>query len=295
MKKKALAAAFTLILLFSAVAATQFVSLGRANPYIRDWVEEGEVAPPNGTLPPTILILSPENGTAYASNNVLLTFNVSIPETNNVSLSISEIYYRASWEQLRNTYVDLEALRVANDYTLPADFLVNLRGVPEGPRWLEVYATAKGFSHETRQEIKGIFFTQYYVSYKIIGSSFVSFTVDTTPPSISTISVEDKTYYASNVELNVIVNEPVSQVIYGLDGQNNVAVTGNTTLTDLSEGEHDVTVCAIDSAGNKGNSETVPFSVEVPEPFPTTPAIASITSVAVIGLGLLVYFRKRNH
>jgi len=290
-KKKALAAAFTLQLLFSEVAATQFVSLGRANPYIRDWVEEGEVAPPNGTLPPTILLLSPENDTAYASNNVLLAFNVSIPESNNVSLSISEIYYRASWEQLRNTYVNLEALRVANNYTLPTDFMVNLTGVPEGPRWLEVYAIAKGFSHETRQEIKGIFFTQYYVSYKIIGSSFVNFTIDNTPPNISSLSVEDKTYYASNVQLNVIVNEPVSEVIYSLDGQKNVAVTGNTTLTDLSKGEHDVTVCAIDSAGNKGNPETVHFSIEVPEPFPTALVVASVVLAAIIVVGLLVYFR----
>jgi hypothetical protein len=34
---------------------------------------------------------------------------------------------------------------------------------------------------------------------------------------------------------------------------------------------------------------------ETSEPFPTTLVIASLASVAVIGVGLLVYFRKRNH
>jgi hypothetical protein len=290
-KKTFLTAIYVLILLFSAVAGAQSVNLGIANPYIHDWVEEGEVPPPNGTLPPAILILSPENGTAYASNDVTLTFNVSIPESNNASLSISEIYYRASWQQLRNTNVDLEALRAYN-YGIPATFsiTINLTGVPEGPRWLEVYAVAKGFSHETHQEIKGIFFTQYYVSYKTVGSSAVNFAIDTTPPNISAVSVENKIYSTSDVQLNVIVDEPVSEITYSVDGQKNF-----TTLTDLSDGKHNVTICAIDPAGNKGNTETFYFNIELPKPFPTTLVITSITTAAVAVAAILLYFKKRNH
>ena len=276
------------LLLFSAVAGTQFVNLGRANPYIRDWVEEGEVSPPSGTLPPTILILSPENDTAYASNNVSLTFNVSIPESNNVSLHINEIYYRASWQQLRNTYVDLKT----PNYKLP-QLSINMTDVPEGPRWLEVYAIAKGFSHETRQELSGIFFTTYYVSYKIIGSSVVNFAIDTTPPIISALSVENKTYYTSDVSLNFIVNELVSQVTYSLDRQTNVTITGNTTLTGIPEGAHNLVIHAEDTAGNIGTSEIVNFSIaKEPEPLPTTLNVAPVVLVAAICLGLLVYFKK---
>jgi LPXTG-motif cell wall-anchored protein len=50
----------------------------------------------------------------------------------------------------------------------------------------------------------------------------------------------------------------------------------------------------LDLAGNTGNSETIYFSVEAPEPFRTTMVIAPIASVAIIGSGLLVYFRKRK-
>jgi hypothetical protein len=84
---------------------------------------------------------------------------------------------------------------------------------------------------------------------------------------------------------------------YSLDGQDNVTVTGNTTITGLTSGLHNVTVCARDEFGNTGASGTIYFTIaKEPEPFPTTlVATASAASVAIIGIGLLVYFRKRNH
>jgi LPXTG-motif cell wall-anchored protein len=55
-----------------------------------------------------------------------------------------------------------------------------------------------------------------------------------------------------------------------------------------------VTVYAKDSFENTGASETIWFSVA--DPFPTTlVAVVSGASVAIIGIGLLVYFKKRNH
>ena len=127
----------------------------------------------------------------------------------------------------------------------------------------------------------------------INGSSSVFFTIDATPPSILSLSVENKTYYTSDVPLDLTVNEPVSQISYSLDGQDNVTIAGNTTLTGLSDGEHNVTVYAQDIAGNIGASETICFSIQ--EPFPTTIGATASASAAIIGIGLLVYFRKRNH
>jgi len=73
-----------------------------------------------------------------------------------------------------------------------------------------------------------------------------------------------------------------------------VTVAGNTTLTELSFGLHNVTVYAEDTFGNVGASETVWFSVA--EPFPAVPvAAASAVAVAIVGAGLLVYFKKRKH
>lgn len=78
-----------------------------------------------------------------------------------------------------------------------------------------------------------------------------------------------------------------------LDGQANVTLTGNTTLTGLSSGLHNVTVCATDALGNTGVSETITFTI-AKEPFPTTYVIAAIMIVAVAAAGLLFYFKKRK-
>jgi hypothetical protein len=83
---------------------------------------------------------------------------------------------------------------------------------------------------------------------------------------------------------------------YSFDGQDNVTIAGNVTLSGLSNGLHNVTVYAKDTFGNEGASETITFNVEVPEPFPTALVVAaSVATVAVMGVGLLVYFKKRKH
>jgi hypothetical protein len=119
---------------------------------------------------------------------------------------------------------------------------------------------------------------------------------DTVPPRISIVSPENKVYNASSVPLTFLIYETSSSMSYSLDGQNNVTVAGNTTVSDLPNGAHNLTVYVTDSAGNTGASETISFSIEVPEPFPTAlVATASAASATVIGVGLLVYFKKRKH
>ena len=129
-------------------------------------------------------------------------------------------------------------------------------------------------------------------------SEAIVFTVDVTSASITVLSPEAKAYDASDVPLVFVVDEPVSQIAYSLDGQDNVTVTGNTTLTGLSGGEHSVTVYAWDEAGNVGASETVTFTITKPEPFPTDQlfvAYAVAFVAVVVAVGVLVYLRKRNH
>ncbi len=115
---------------------------------------------------------------------------------------------------------------------------------------------------------------------------------ETTPPTISIVSPENKTYTVNNVSLTYTVSEAASWVGYSLDGQANVTIAGNTTLTGLSDGSHNLTVYANDTAGNTGASETIHFSIKTQqsEPFPITWVAA--TAAAVVGLGCLLYFAK---
>jgi hypothetical protein len=125
-------------------------------------------------------------------------------------------------------------------------------------------------------------------------SEIVDFSIDTISPRISILSPENKTYAATDIPLNLTVNEKGSQITYSLDGQENVTIAGNTTLTGLSEGAHNLTFYVTDSVGNTGASETIYFGIE---PFPTAlvaAVAAAVVSAVVVGVSLLVHFRKRK-
>ena len=130
-------------------------------------------------------------------------------------------------------------------------------------------------------------------------SSSIVFTVrDVEAPEISVLSIENKTYNTTDIPLNFTVNKPASWMAYNLDNQANVTVNGNVTLTALTNGSHTLTVYTNDTSGNMGASETVTFNVaeeqkQEAEPFPTTLAVASATTV-IVGLGLIIYFTKHK-
>ena len=89
---------------------------------------------------------------------------------------------------------------------------------------------------------------------------------DTTPPTIEILSPQNRIYELCPGEpprpipLTFTVNETTLWIGYSLDRQENVTITGNTTLTDLSYGIHSVTIYANDTAGNMGSSETIYFA-----------------------------------
>lgn len=114
-------------------------------------------------------------------------------------------------------------------------------------------------------------------------------------PQITILSPEEEKYTVSDIPLNFTVDNPISEIKYSLDGQENVTIAGNTTLTGLLSGVHNITVYANDTFGNSIKSETISFTIaKEPEPFPTTLGIATVTLVVIIGLGLLFYLKKRK-
>jgi len=115
------------------------------------------------------------------------------------------------------------------------------------------------------------------------------------PPEIVIQSPENRTYTSGNVSLTFSVDKPVTWMGFSLDGQAQTTLTENTTLYNLPDGPHNVTVYAKDEFENMGVSETIHFNIAQPagEPFPVTLMIGSIASaVAAISLGSLAYFKK---
>ena len=123
-------------------------------------------------------------------------------------------------------------------------------------------------------------------------SATVYFQIDTTPPSISLLSPENKTYDTTEIPLSFEVNETTSWMGYSIDGQIKVAIMGNTTLTNLSLGSHNLTLYAKDIADNTVASETMYFTIaQPPEPFPTAITAIAIALTATIRAAFLIYFK----
>jgi hypothetical protein len=116
---------------------------------------------------------------------------------------------------------------------------------------------------------------------------------DNAPPTISILSPKNKTYTSNDVPLTFTVSESTSWIGYSLDGQQNQTITGNTTLSELSDGLHSLIVYAEDTSGNIGASEIVHFTVETlePEPFPIRTVVA-IVIIAGASATVLVYFTR---
>jgi hypothetical protein len=276
MKKTALTLTLILALLCSAVATLQHISLAIANP------DMGLYRPD----PPVLIVQSPRYNTTYYVNAVLLNLTAITPYPRIGLTKITEISYN----------FDGQVVTLWNlaDYSLqPTQQFTILLNTSTGPHTLQVnihsestYSASPKCS-DSRDSIFPMEVSQT-IPFTVVAGAFP-------PPSVSIASPENKTYDTFEVPLNFTVNEAGSQITYSLDGQDNVTAVENITLTGLSYGEHDITVYATDIAGNIGASETITFTVaKEPEPFPTAIVAVIVASVAVVGAGLLVYFKKRR-
>jgi hypothetical protein len=289
MLNRTAASAFIMAFLITPIGAVS-TDFAQANPYHReaDWTE---VPPPAGTQAPIIAIHAPQNG-SYYPKNVNLTLDVIIPKTNgdiSVDYGVSELYYVGSWKPNEITYI-------AKNFGENTSFSINLAAIPGGNLSVTLYAVGVGY-YVTSEEFDAETYTMitHFATFEMNSYSTVSFIKDLVPPRVTVQSPQNTTYNSSEVKLDFTVNEEVSQIHFSLDGKVNQTFTGNNDLTGLTNGEHNVVLYVADLAGNEVSSKTVFFSVNVPEPFPVVPAIAvSVTSiVAVVGLGLLVYLKKR--
>lgn len=150
-------------------------------------------------------------------------------------------------------------------------------------------------------------------------------------PNITIENPQNATYHVNTITLNFTIesNWGVYPCFYSLDGQkmkpienltvisredanigknprvNRTTLKGNCVLSNLSEGGHNVTFYLITDREislyrtyEKGEvlySATAQFVIDSSGSFPTVLAVgASGASVAILGIGMLFYFKKRN-
>jgi hypothetical protein len=226
---------------------------------------------------PEISIISPQN----------MTFNVSSPPLNfTVSYRYliatnASVCFSMDGKDNVTIFSGKESLPVSVE-TIFIPYNLEIDNLSDGLHNLTVYAE--------------ITYLYYGLSSDF---SSVQFTIDTSPPRVLVFSPENKTYDATDIQLDINVDESTSQIEYCLDGQDNVTLASNMTLTGLSIGVHNVTVYAWDTAGNIGASPTIYFTIANPafgeENIPTA-IIATIVIVLAFtaGFGLLIYFKRRH-
>jgi len=78
---------------------------------------------------------------------------------------------------------------------------------------------------------------------------------------------------------------------HNLDGQKNITVTDNITLSGLTSTQHNITVYAKDNYKNVGSSETITFEVAVSYLEFSFIAIA-IKVIFVVAFYVVFHFRK---
>ena len=128
------------------------------------------------------------------------------------------------------------------------------------------------------------------------GTPDPTYALENTPPQILFASPINQTYNNSSIPIAFTVNKNLTMASYSLDGQQNVTITDNTTIANITNGFHNITIYANDTYGNMG-SQTVAFTVEKPEILANILMVAVIpATVAVICLivGLLLYRRHRK-
>jgi hypothetical protein len=129
-----------------------------------------------------------------------------------------------------------------------------------------------------------------------VNQQYFPFGYGTVPPKISVASPTNERYSSRNVTLNFTINKPVNWVGYSLDAQQNVTLTGNSTVVNLANRFHNLTVYATDKFGNEGASENVTFQVEAPEPsepFPTAVVAVFSGVVGAVIVACLIVYSKR--
>jgi hypothetical protein len=132
--------------------------------------------------------------------------------------------------------------------------------------YVEIHNVLKPGPYLVQATYKGSQFgpnTGLYVNENGYGDTNIIANYEITPPNITILSPQNSSYYVS-VPLNFTLYDfsPISWIGYSLDGQANITVTGNTTLSGFQTfGSHSVVVYSNDTFGNMGSSATLCFTL----------------------------------
>jgi thiol-disulfide isomerase/thioredoxin len=101
---------------------------------------------------------------------------------------------------------------------------------------------------------------------------------------ITILSPKSKEYTSPFVSLNFTLSKAASWICYSLDGEKNVTINGNTNMTNLADGTHNVAVYFKEDSSNTIYSNKVSFSIDTGQTGPPYTLIAIIGGAVIIFL-----------
>jgi hypothetical protein len=276
MKRTAVALALILALLSSTAAGTLLVNLAKAN-YLP---------------PPSLEIFSPISPKVYPNASVLLNVRVNVlPSEPDITC------IRYSLDGKANVTI----INLAKEENV--GYWTSTKGViASGTAF-----TAKVYMDNLADGAHSLIVYAHYANGKEMSRS-TEFTVDTNykhhPPELVILSPQNQTYTTAEVPLTFTIDEPFSFAHCVIDRKfalnESMFLSGNTTLTGLSNGSH--TVRLVVGTEKEIVTQTTYFSINIDDPStnnpdPTIPAVVagSIGATAAVGFGLMAYFKKRKH
>jgi hypothetical protein len=298
MKKKATVATIIMALLVSAIVLTASFDFVQANPIL------------NVSGVPRIEIVSPKS-MLYYENSLTLSFYGNPVDWGTVEYS--NIKYTIDGE-----------LRGAVDTPLAAAevYSVNLTGLTDKQHTVEVTAivTVKSLTTLTG----GVKATVLWAPSTFTSSGKLNFTTQaptpaptelaptptptfgatpsatplvspspSAPPSqvkIENVSTHWNIKNPQQIDYNFSLNEEVSLITYALDNQANVTTTGNFTLYNLSNGNHNLTLYVTEPVGNTVQHTS---TFELPQQnLERTITDVTLIAVSISVIICLVYFMK---
>lgn len=255
------------------------------------------------TTMPEVIIYSPVENQSYKS---ILRLNFSVIKPDNwyyggVRATGVEVFGKVT-----EVYCELEDGQRFN-------FTVNDWDSPHGP----CNKTSLDFSMNIPLESAGAHrikvFVQAFTYYVIYSSEFgfciqnehlrsesqmQNFFLFHKQPTVSFSSSQTNNYNQSSIPVNFIIDEPITQIQYCLDGTENKTVSGNFTLNGLSNGNHSLIIYAKDYSETIVPSEICYFNVNVVNSFSISILIVSISVVicvlVIIGAFCFVAYKRKQ-
>jgi hypothetical protein len=271
----------TVLLLILALAASTIAPFlpVKANPKL---IPAPPLVPAPESVHLVIRMESPKWNTVYENGTVNAIFNVTVEGPSSINKNLFATIYQGDWMQER--------------------------------AWCPIYSVVQFYSHNF--SITGIPFGEHIInftaraggdivlentstrSYSLERTISIKFSVRANP-IITFAPDQNVTFETSSVPLNFTIDHQATEMSYCLDGQEAIPISGNTTLTDLANGQHNATVYATDEFGYTGVSDILFFNVNVTKvdalEFPVMPFVAVSAAIVVsTATGVMVYFKKRK-